>query len=86
MAPLELESMTGPGAIGSDELALGEGIAALSGAGAAAAAACCNPELGEPFDANGAQTRFVLLPDCITTLLPPRKAGASRIVERYKSR
>ena len=76
-----------------DEFALDEGAAALApgvptaaGGGAAFAEpvllAGPAPEPGDPFVLNGAQATFDLLLAWMTTLLPPKKAGASRIVER----
>lgn len=76
-----------------DESALDEGIAALAtgtliaaegGTTFADLALLAGPdsEPGDPFVLNGAHAIFDLLLAWMTTLLPPRKAGASRMVER----
>lgn len=89
---IELDIITGPGpsgtvfAIGPVEFMLVDGAAALGGGRFNDAARGLMPAVpGEPFVVKGTHARFDLLLAWMTTLLPPRKAGASLMVERKKS-
>lgn len=91
MTPPEPDIMTGLGPMGIvfAEFTAASGALALDGGAAAGESGALAdgedelaPEPGEPFAVKGTHAKFVLLLDWTTTLLPPRNAGASRIVER----